>query len=236
METIKINYYETYKKKYPDVVKTTIGTVFPFNTEQATNLAAYVADQQKTAVVGFVISKKGVDIYTSAQLAAEQSKVDSVGLDSNMLRPDDPGYLSERSFKEKLEWNTEQFNKARMDYHKQLASAWELYQLQLAELQKIVMREEAKVSIARQDFENAKRRLKSIKEFCCKKLRKYTFGYNLDKAQAKCDFAAENNIIQTLRHDIFVRYKKSGGILTGNEEGLLHPAWTREKKGGLSDE
>lgn len=35
METNKVNYYETYKKKYPDVVKTTIGTVFPFNALQA---------------------------------------------------------------------------------------------------------------------------------------------------------------------------------------------------------
>lgn len=77
METIKINYYETYKKKYPDVVKTTIGTVFPFNALQAANLAHYVADMQKTAVVGIVKNKESVDIYTSAQLAAEQSKVDS---------------------------------------------------------------------------------------------------------------------------------------------------------------
>ena len=85
MEKNNINYYETFTKKYPDVVKTTIGTVFPFNTEQAANLADYVADQQKTAVVGFVISKKGVDIYTSAQLAAEQPKVDSVGQSNNMF-------------------------------------------------------------------------------------------------------------------------------------------------------
>lgn len=77
METIKINYYETYKKKYPDVVKTTIGTVFPFNALQAANLAHYVADMQKTAVVGIVKNKESVDIYTSAQLAAELSKVDS---------------------------------------------------------------------------------------------------------------------------------------------------------------
>ena len=85
METIKINYYETYKKKYPDVVKTTIGTVFPFNALQAANLAHYVADMQKTAVVGIVKNKESVDIYTSAQLAAEQSKVDSVGQSNNMF-------------------------------------------------------------------------------------------------------------------------------------------------------
>lgn len=85
MDKIKINYYETYKKKYPDVVKTTIGTVFPFNALQAANLAHYVADMQKTAVVGIVKNKESVDIYTSAQLAAEQSKVDSVGQSNNMF-------------------------------------------------------------------------------------------------------------------------------------------------------
>lgn len=77
METIKVNYYETYKKKYPDVVKTTIDTLYPFSDEQAANLANYVAEQQKSAVVGIVKSKEIVNIYTSAQLAAEQSKVDS---------------------------------------------------------------------------------------------------------------------------------------------------------------
>lgn len=85
MDKIKINYYETYKKKYPDVVKTTIGTVFPFNALQTANLAHYVADMQKTAVVGIVKNKESVDIYTSAQLAAEQSKVDSVGQSNNMF-------------------------------------------------------------------------------------------------------------------------------------------------------
>ena len=27
-----------------------------------------------------------------------------------------------------------------------------------------------------------------------------------------------------------------GGVLTGAEEGLLHPGWTKDKKGGVSDE
>lgn len=85
METSKVNYYETYKKKYPDVVKTTIDTLYPFSDEQAANLAQYVADQQKSAVVGIVKTKEIVDIYTSAQLAAEQSKVDSVGQSNNMF-------------------------------------------------------------------------------------------------------------------------------------------------------
>lgn len=85
MDKIKINYYETYKKKYPDVVKTTIGTVFPFNALQAANLAHYVADMQKTAVVGIVKNKESVDIYTSTQLAAGQSKVDSVAQSNNMF-------------------------------------------------------------------------------------------------------------------------------------------------------
>lgn len=236
METNELNYYETFTKKYPDVVKTTIGTVFPFNALQAANLAHYVADMQKTAVVGIVKNKESVDIYTSAQLAAEQTKVDSVGQNDNMLRPGDSGYLSEQSFKDELEKNTQQLNKARIDYQIDLRRALEYYHGSLEDLQVVLNKEEAKVLIASQDFENAKRRLKAIREICNKKKQKLTCEYNKDKAAVKCDFAAKNNVIQTLRHDIFVRYKKSGGVLTGNEAGLLHPSWTREQKGGMSDE
>ena len=31
-------------------------------------------------------------------------------------------------------------------------------------------------------------------------------------------------------------FRKSGGVLSQGTEGLLHPGWTREKKGGMSDE
>ena len=31
-------------------------------------------------------------------------------------------------------------------------------------------------------------------------------------------------------------FGRSGGVLTGAEEGLLHPGWTRIKEGGMSDE
>lgn len=86
MEASKVNYYEKYKKKYPDVVKTTIDTLYPFSDEQAANLAQYIADQQKSAVVGVIQTKEIVDIYTSAQLAAEQSKVDSVGQNDKEYR------------------------------------------------------------------------------------------------------------------------------------------------------
>ena len=31
-------------------------------------------------------------------------------------------------------------------------------------------------------------------------------------------------------------FGRSGGVLTGAEAELLHPGWTKDKKGGVSDE
>ena len=60
--------------------------------------------------------------------------------------------------------------------------------------------------------------------------------YNEEKAKAKNDWATKNQDIQNERHRIFEKYREAGGVLTGAEEGLLHPGWTKDKKGGVSDE
>lgn len=60
--------------------------------------------------------------------------------------------------------------------------------------------------------------------------------YNKGKAEAKNRWTVDNEEIQSERHNIFERYRDSGGVLTQGTEGLLHPGWTRDKKGGMSDE
>ncbi len=60
--------------------------------------------------------------------------------------------------------------------------------------------------------------------------------YNKGKAEAKNRWTVDNEEIQSERHNIFERFRKSGGVLSQGSEGLLHPGWTREKKGGMSDE
>ncbi len=60
--------------------------------------------------------------------------------------------------------------------------------------------------------------------------------YNVGKAKLKNYWSTENEKIQSERHNIFERYRDSGGVLMGDTEGLLHPGWTRDKKGGMSNE
>ena len=61
-------------------------------------------------------------------------------------------------------------------------------------------------------------------------------AYNKGKAEAKSRWSVDNEAIQSERHNIFERFRKSGGVLPQGTEGLLHPSWAREKKGGMSDE
>lgn len=60
---------------------------------------------------------------------------------------------------------------------------------------------------------------------------------NTDKMKEANRWTLNNNIIQSDRHNIFERYRISGGELTGDLSELLHPSWSKHKqKGGVSDE
>ena len=61
---------------------------------------------------------------------------------------------------------------------------------------------------------------------------------NTDKMKEANRWTLNNNIIQSDRHNIFERYRISGGgKLTGDLSELLHPSWSKHKqKGGVSDE
>lgn len=61
-------------------------------------------------------------------------------------------------------------------------------------------------------------------------------AYNKGKAEAKNRWSVDNETIQSERHNLFERFRKSGGVLPQGTEGLLYPSWAREKKGGMSDE
>ena len=89
---------------------------------------------------------------------------------------------------------------------------------------------------ARNAFENAKAKYNE-KLRLYRKLRNEA-GFRRDEAKVKETniWTLNNNTIQSDRHNIFEWYRNSGGVLTGAEEGLLHPGWTRDKKGGVSDE
>ncbi len=89
---------------------------------------------------------------------------------------------------------------------------------------------------ARNAFEKAKNEYQEELRNC-RKLRNEA-GFRRDKAKVEETnlWTLNNNTIQSDRHKIFERYREAGGVLTGAEAELLHPGWTKDKKGGVSDE
>lgn len=89
---------------------------------------------------------------------------------------------------------------------------------------------------ARNAFEDAKDEYQEALRIC-RKLRNEA-GFRRDEAKVKETnlWTLNNNTIQSDRHKIFERYREAGGVLTGAEAELLHPGWSKDKKGGVSDE
>ena len=76
-----------------------------------------------------------------------------------------------------------------------------------------------------------------IRQF--KKMRNFAgLLYNQNRAKAKNLFAAKNERLASERHNIFERFRDSGGQFLDDASGLLHPSWTRQTKksdGGVDD-
>ena len=45
-----------------------------------------------------------------------------------------------------------------------------------------------------------------------------------------------NNIIQSDRHNIFERYRLSGGVLAGDFSELLHPSWSKQDRTKITED
>lgn len=89
---------------------------------------------------------------------------------------------------------------------------------------------------AREEFEKAKEEYEQTLRDLKRERNEAGRKHNVGKAEAKNRWSSTNEEIQSERHNIFEWYRNSGGALTGAEEGLLHPGWTRIKEGGVSDE
>ena len=89
---------------------------------------------------------------------------------------------------------------------------------------------------ARNAFEDAKNEYQKTLREC--RTQRNEAGILRDEAKVKETnlWTLNNNTIQSDRHNIFERYREAGGVLTGAEAELLHPGWTKDKKGGVSDE
>lgn len=89
---------------------------------------------------------------------------------------------------------------------------------------------------ARNAFEDAKKAYQEALRECRKQRNEAGLFRDEAKVRETNLWTLNNNTIQSDRHNIFERYREAGGVLSGAEAELLHPGWTKDKKGGVSDE
>lgn len=156
--------------------------------------------------------------------------------DNNLNIESQTNNLTTEEFHKLLAENTAKLNELRFDYTQQLADVQDKYNKDLDEIIAQEHHELDELRKARKEYERAQEEY----ELNVRSLRRDRNDagrrYNVDKAKLKNYWSTENEKIQSERHNIFERYRDSGGVLTGETEGLLHPGWTRDKKGGMSDE
>lgn len=147
------------------------------------------------------------------------------------LQTDNP--ITER-FHELLADNTKKLNDLRLEYAKRMADAQDDYDKAIDSVTADEHLENDVLHKARKEYERACKEydlnIRSLKKDRNNAVRKYV----LAKASAKNYWATENEKIQMERHNIFERFRDSREVFTDDEavKGLLHPGWTRDKKGG----
>ena len=164
----------------------------------------------------------------------EGNKVPSPDKNENVGTQDEP--LTTEDFHMLLELNTIDLSMARRDYATAISDLQQSYDDAMDIILKKEHQANAELRKAREVFEKAKEGHELFLRQLKRERNEVGRIHNEDKAEAKNHWAEANENIQAKRHNIFERYRNSGGALSQGTEGLLHPGWTRDKKGGMSDE
>ena len=168
---------------------------------------------------------------TAAQAAQNQAPTNNGAQDVTNDKP-----LTTEQFHALLKMNTIELSGARVAYAADIADLKQEYDDTLTKILEEEHQANDELREAREEFERAKEYYEQTLRQLKKQRNEAGRKQNVGKAEAKNRWSSANEEIQAKRHDIFEWYRNSGGALTGAEEGLLHPGWTRDKKGGMSDE
>ena len=138
--------------------------------------------------------------------------------------------MTTEEFHRLLEENTRKQNELRTERQEKLAALHTAYDQSI----------DAVIDHERQatdDFRKSRAAFEEHKQMYDIKMRKLSKArneigreYQQGKAQLTNEMTILNEQLQSERHDIFERYRKSGGQIVGDMAGLLHPAWKRESK------
>lgn len=168
------------------------------------------------------------------QNTAAQAAQNLASGNTNVGTQDEP--LTTEEFHTLLEANTFELSKARKAYATAISDLHQSYDDAMDIILKKEHQANAELRKAREEFERAKEGHELFLRQLKRERNEVGRIHNEGKAEAKNQWAATNENIQAKRHDIFERYRNSGGVLSQGTEGLLHPSWTKDKKGGVSDE
>lgn len=193
------------------------------NNNQVQNTAAQAAQQEVNNA-----------LLEQETAQAEDNNVPQSGNNEGIGRDDMP--LTTERFHSLLVLNTVKLSKLRVDYAKRLASVQRVYDDDMDRYLALEHQANDEFHDARKAYEDAKEKYEQDLRNLKTSRNEAEHRRNEDKAHAKNFWALANEKIQSERHNLFERFRKSGGVLTGAEEGLLHPGWTKDKKGGVSNE
>lgn len=181
-------------------------------------------------------TQEEVNNATRWQENAQQdgNNVPSPGKNEGVGTNDKP--LTTEGFHTLLAANTFKLSKLRTAYATEIADLQQEYDNTLDRILEKEHQANFELREARDEFEKAKEEYEQTLRDLKRERNEAGQAYNKGKAEAKNCWSVDNETIQSERHNLFERFRKSGGVLSQGTEGLLHPSWTREKKGGMSDE
>lgn len=188
---------------------------------------------QQTNNIG---TQEEVNNATPWQENAQQdgNNMPSPGKNESVGTNDKP--LTTEGFHTLLAANTFKLSKARAAYATEITDLQQEYDNTLDSILEKEHQANFELREARDEFEKAKEEYEQTLRDLKRERNEAGQTYNKGKAEAKNRWSVANEVIQSERHNLFERFRKSGGVLSQGTEGLLHPGWTREKKGGMSDE
>lgn len=181
-------------------------------------------------------TQEEVNNATPWQENAQQdgNNVPSPGKNEGVGTNDKP--LTTEGFHTLLAANTFKLSKLRVVYATEITDLQQEYDNTLDRILEKEHQANFELREVRDEYEKAKEEYEQTLRDLKRERNEAGQAYNKGKAEAKNRWSVDNETIQSERHNLFERFRKSGGVLPQGTEGLLHPSWAREKKGGMSDE
>lgn len=138
--------------------------------------------------------------------------------------------MTTEEFHKLLEENTQQANNARSDYQVALAAVQGEYNETIDFIIQAEKSALADFRKAREEFERAKDTYDALTRKFAKARHEAGHKYNLAKAREKNGWCLNNNRLQSERHNLFERFRDSGGAISRRCKRLTSPRMEQTKE------